>query len=76
MPSNFSTITFSNVSFTYPTRPNEAVLQSFNISVPVNKTVALVGQSGSGKSTVVALMERFYDPSKGEITIDGKPITR
>ena len=76
MPANFSNISFSNVSFIYPTRPNEAVLQSFSINVPVNKTVALVGQSGSGKSTVVALMERFYDPTKGEITIDGKPITR
>ena len=49
---------------------------SFNLRVPAGRTVALVGGSGSGKSTVIALLERFYDPVAGEVTLDGVDIQR
>ena len=49
---------------------------SFNLRVPAGRTVALVGGSGSGKSTVIALLERFYDPAAGEVTLDGVDIRR
>lgn len=55
-----------NVDFAYPSRPENLVLNSFSLVVPAGKTIALVGSSGSGKSTVVSLIERFYDPSSGE----------
>jgi len=64
-------IVFSNVDFAYPTRPNLPVFTQLNLKIPANKTTALVGGSGSGKSTVVQLLERFYDPSGGRITLDG-----
>lgn len=55
------TIDFSNISFSYPSRPQVKVLNEFNLHVTSGKTVALVGQSGCGKSSVMSLMERFYD---------------
>ena len=61
-------IDITNVSFKYE---NEYVLKKFNLKVPKGKTVALVGQSGSGKSTIANLMTRFYDVNEGEIKIDG-----
>jgi ATP-binding cassette subfamily B (MDR/TAP) protein 1 len=64
-------ITFENVKFNYPSRPNEAVVKDLSISFPAGKTAALVGASGSGKSTVVALVERFYDPLGGVVRLDG-----
>uniref|UniRef100_A0ACD5ZP59 Uncharacterized protein n=1 Tax=Avena sativa TaxID=4498 RepID=A0ACD5ZP59_AVESA len=60
-----------NVEFAYPSRPDVPVLRSFSLTVPAGKTIALVGSSGSGKSTVVSLIERFYDPSSGQIMLDG-----
>lgn len=63
-----------NVTFSYPSRPNVAVFQNFSLTVRAGSTVALVGQSGSGKSTIIGLIERFYDPSEGEVLIDGKNI--
>lgn len=63
-----------SVNFTYPTRPNAPVLQDFTLDVPPGKVTALVGASGSGKSTIVALLERWYNPISGAITLDGKPI--
>jgi ATP-binding cassette, subfamily B (MDR/TAP), member 1 len=54
-----------NVEFAYPSRPDTPILRRFSLSVPAGKTIALVGSSGSGKSTVVSLIERFYDPSSG-----------
>lgn len=54
-------IEFKNVNFTYPTRPDLLVLNNFSLIVEPNQTVALVGSSGSGKSTVLCLLERFYD---------------
>ena len=55
-----------NVEFAYPSRPNVPILRDFSLNVAAGKTMALVGSSGSGKSTVVSLIERFYDPSSGE----------
>ncbi|XP_014681412.1 PREDICTED: multidrug resistance protein 1-like [Priapulus caudatus] len=68
-------IEFRNVNFSYPTRPEVVVLQNFSMTVEPGKTVALVGSSGSGKSTVVNLLLRFYDPCNGEIHLDGEVIT-
>ncbi|XP_066320143.1 putative multidrug resistance protein [Miscanthus floridulus] len=69
-------VVFRNVEFCYPSRPESPVLVSFNLHIPAGHTVALVGSSGSGKSTVIALLERFYDPSTGEVTLDGVDIRR
>lgn len=67
-------IQFKNVKFAYPTRPDHVILKNFNLNIPAGKTVAIVGASGNGKSTVAALLERFYDVDEGSITIDGKDI--
>ncbi|KAJ1278283.1 hypothetical protein BS78_04G068300 [Paspalum vaginatum] len=69
-------VEFKNVEFCYPSRPETPIFVSFNLRVPAGRTVALVGGSGSGKSTVIALLERFYDPSAGEVTVDGVDIRR
>ncbi|KAF8668617.1 hypothetical protein HU200_051792 [Digitaria exilis] len=69
-------VEFRNVEFSYPSRPKSPVLVSFSLRVPAGRTVALVGASGSGKSTVIALLERFYDPTAGEVTLDGVDIRR
>ena len=61
-------VSLNNISFKYD---SEYVLKNFSISVPKGKTIALVGQSGSGKSTIANLLTRFYDINEGEITIDG-----
>lgn len=58
---------FKDVRFKYPSRPDTRVLRGLNFTVEPGKTLALVGESGCGKSTVVSLLERFYDPSKGVI---------
>ncbi|KAK5088598.1 hypothetical protein LTR05_002818 [Lithohypha guttulata] len=67
-------IQLKNLSFTYPTRPNAPVLHDFTLEVPPGKVTAFVGASGSGKSTIVALLERWYNPDGGSITLDGRPI--
>ncbi|TVU14508.1 hypothetical protein EJB05_37982, partial [Eragrostis curvula] len=64
-------IEFESVSFVYPSRPEMTVLKDFNLQIPAGKIVALVGSSGSGKSTAIALVQQFYDPSEGTIKIDG-----
>ncbi|XP_011150511.2 ATP-binding cassette sub-family B member 8, mitochondrial [Harpegnathos saltator] len=67
-------IVFKNVKFSYPTRSDHIILKDFNLHIPAGKTVAIVGTSGNGKSTVAALLERFYDVDEGSITIDGRDI--
>lgn len=67
-------VQFKDVCFAYPTRPDQQVLHNFNLTLRPGQTVALVGTSGSGKSTVAALLERFYEPSAGSITIDGRDV--
>ncbi|KAH0736466.1 hypothetical protein KY285_012173 [Solanum tuberosum] len=69
-------IEFKHIEFAYPSRPESIVLKDFNLKIPRGKTVALVGGSGSGKSTVIALLQRFYDPLAGEILLDGVVINR
>ena len=64
-------IEFRNVSFAYPTRMNAVVCKDYNLTINPGETVALVGPSGSGKSTIINLMLRFYDPSSGNIFLDG-----
>lgn len=65
-------IDFSDCKFTYPTRPDIQVLNGLNVSVKPGQTLAFVGSSGCGKSTSVQLLERFYDPDKGKVVIDGR----
>ncbi|CAH8384977.1 unnamed protein product [Eruca vesicaria subsp. sativa] len=67
-------IEFKHVKFMYPSRPETPIFDDFCLRVPSGKTVALVGGSGSGKSTVLALLQRFYDPVSGEILLDGVSI--
>ncbi|XP_078355076.1 ATP-dependent translocase ABCB1-like, partial [Oculina patagonica] len=59
-------INFNNIEFIYPSRPDVKILNSLNLTVESGLTVALVGESGCGKSTVVKLLQRFYDPNSGE----------
>jgi len=62
---------FENVRFSYPTRAETAALDGVNLSIKPGETVALVGPSGAGKTTVIQLMQRFYDPQAGRVTLDG-----
>ena len=64
-------VRFEDVAFTYPTRPDQQVLTTVDLRLAPGETVALVGPSGGGKSTIAALLSRFYDPSAGRITLDG-----
>ena len=66
-----NSIELKNVSFAYE---DEKVLNNINLTVPIGRTIALVGPSGSGKSTLVDLIPRFYDPSKGEVCLDGRSL--
>ena len=65
-----------HVTFRYPTRPDIAALQDFSLNVAPGETVALVGPSGAGKTTVFQLLLRFYDPSEGHVVIDGVDLRR
>ncbi|KAK9460938.1 P-loop containing nucleoside triphosphate hydrolase protein [Lipomyces oligophaga] len=67
-------ISIKDVRFIYPSRPNVTILNNFNLNVPAGKTVALVGASGSGKSTIIGILERFYNPLAGQILLDGHDI--
>jgi ATP-binding cassette subfamily B protein len=62
------------VTFAYPTRPEQAALRDFSLTIQAGKSLALVGPSGAGKSTVFELLQRFYDPQQGRILLDGVDI--
>ncbi|XP_028802926.1 ABC transporter B family member 2 isoform X2 [Neltuma alba] len=70
------TIELKSIHFSYPSRPDVVIFEDFNLKVPSGKSIALVGQSGSGKSSIISLILRFYDPSSGRVMIDGKDIRR
>ncbi|XVF80461.1 hypothetical protein PTKIN_Ptkin15bG0075600 [Pterospermum kingtungense] len=65
-----------HVSFKYPLRPDIQIFEDLSLSIQAGKTVALVGESGCGKSTVISLLQRFYDPDSGRITLDGVEIQK
>lgn len=67
---NGGTIDYSQIYFSYPTRPAVPVLKGLDLTILQGKTVALVGSSGCGKSTVIQLLERFYDPNSGYVSLD------
>lgn len=67
-------VAFENIEFVYPSRPDIKILNGLSLTVKSGQTVALVGESGCGKSTVVKLLQRFYDPSNGLVTVDGYDI--
>ncbi|KAG9442670.1 hypothetical protein H6P81_018524 [Aristolochia fimbriata] len=67
-------VEFKNVHFRYPARPELSVFEGLNLNVEAGSSLALVGPSGSGKSSVIALLMRFYDPTSGVIFIDGNDI--
>jgi ATP-binding cassette subfamily B protein len=69
-----SAVTFDHVGFHYPSRPGQAALGDFTLTVKPGETVALVGPSGAGKSTVLQLLLRFYDAQSGQVMVDGVPV--
>ncbi|KAL5614210.1 hypothetical protein BROUX41_000049 [Berkeleyomyces rouxiae] len=69
------TIKLDKVNFSYPSRPDVPILRSMTLDIPAGKTTALVGSSGSGKSTIVGLVERWYMAESGRITLDGNDIS-
>ncbi|MGJ7507647.1 ABC transporter transmembrane domain-containing protein [Variovorax sp. GT1P44] len=74
IPEAGSAVSLDSVSFHYPSRPGTHALRDFSLSVSPGETVALVGSSGAGKSTVFQLLLRYYDPQSGRITLDGAPL--
>lgn len=67
-------LSFENVDFSYPTRPGQQILKEFTIDIDAGKTIAFVGPSGGGKSTIVKMLERFYDPNEGCVKLDGNDL--
>lgn len=67
-------ISFKNVTFAYPSRPEKTILQDLNLDIKPNSKVAFVGESGCGKSTIIQLVEKFYDPLSGTVQFDGKDV--
>eukprot|EP00249_Psilotum_nudum_P015453 c25333_g3_i2 orf=348-4094(+) len=65
-----------HVRFSYPSRPNTVIFDDFSLDIPAGKLVAIVGGSGSGKSTIVSLIERFYEPQAGQVLLDGHNIKK
>ena len=73
-PQGGSALVFDDITFHYPSRPAQPALSGFSLAVQPGKTVALVGPSGAGKTTVFGLLLRYYDPALGTIRLDGVPI--
>ncbi|XP_022992912.1 ABC transporter B family member 20 isoform X2 [Cucurbita maxima] len=73
-PNVYGSIELKNIDFCYPTRPEVLVLSNFSLKVNGGQTVAVVGVSGSGKSTIISLIERFYDPVAGQVLLDGRDL--
>ncbi|MEO0061763.1 MAG: Multidrug resistance transporter ATP-binding and permease protein [Pseudomonadota bacterium] len=69
-------LAFQNVTFRYPTRPDQPAIMDFSLTIEPGETVAIVGPSGAGKSTIFQLAERFYDPQAGMIRMDGVPLVQ
>lgn len=63
-----------DVTFSYPARPDAPVLQGVTLFIPRGRTTALVGRSGAGKSTIAALLSRFYEPQEGSIYLGSQPV--
>lgn len=76
VPAGGSSVAFEDVRFHYPSRPATPALADFHLQVAPGETVALVGPSGAGKTTVFQLLLRFYDPQAGRIEVDGVPVER
>lgn len=70
LPSHNGAIVLKNIGFYYPSRPNVAALSHINLTIEQGQTVALVGPSGAGKTTMFELLQRFYDPQEGQITLN------
>jgi ATP-binding cassette, subfamily B, bacterial len=68
LPDDMS-LSLRDITFTYPGAGNEAVLSKINLTIPRGKTMAIVGMSGSGKTTILKLLLRFYQPQKGDIKV-------
>lgn len=71
---DISTIELKGVHFVYPTRPDTTILQGLDVQVDKGRTLALVGSSGCGKSTIISLLERFYEAQKGTVSINGQNV--
>lgn len=67
-------ITFKDISFAYPTRENSLIFNSLNLNIPPGHIAAVVGSSGSGKSTILSLLSRLYDPQEGQVMVDNHDI--
>jgi len=71
---SIESMALNSVTFCYPARPNKQVLKGISLNIKKGQKVALVGESGCGKSTVVAMFDRFYNPSQGSVTINGEDV--
>jgi ATP-binding cassette subfamily B protein len=74
-PALLGSVEFRSVGFSYPSRPGQRVLENFNLTIRAGEKVALIGPSGAGKSTIVSLLLGFYQPCRGQLVIDGQPLT-